>query len=68
MEAYLGGVLESLKVFYQVTPVAPAEKAAQEPPAAPLEESALAAPEKASSKPTATKTSKRSGKKKSSGA
>jgi hypothetical protein len=38
MEAYLGGVLESLKVFYQVTPAAPVEEAAQEAPAAPPEE------------------------------
>ena len=68
MEAYLGGVLESLKVFYHATSVAPVEKAAQEPPAAPPEESASAAPEKASSKPNAAKTSERSGKKKSSGA
>jgi hypothetical protein len=70
MEAYLGGVLESLKVFYQVTPVAPVEKAAQEPesPAAPPEESAPAAPGNASPKPKSAKTSEQSGKKKSSGA
>ena len=67
MEAYLGGVLESLKVFYHATSVAPVEKAAQEPPAAPLEESTPAAPGKASPEPNSAKAGKKTGKTKSSG-
>jgi len=52
MEAYLGGVLESLKGFYRLSAAAPVKKAAP------------AAPKKASPKPSSAKTSKQSGKKK----
>jgi hypothetical protein len=51
-EAYLGGVLESLKVFYALSPTAPVEK------------SAPAAPGKSSPKSSSAKKSTQSGKKK----
>ncbi len=51
-EAYLGGVLESLKVFYAVSPAAPVKK------------SVPAVPRKASPKPSSAKKSKQSRKKK----
>lgn len=64
MEAYLGGVLESLKGFYRLSPAAPAEKAAPASPAVPAKKAAPAAPGKASRKPSAATTKKKSGKKK----
>ena len=64
MEAYLGGVLESLKGFYRLSPAAPAEKAAPASPAVPAKKAAPAAPRKASRKPSAATTKKKSGKKK----
>jgi len=51
-EAYLGGVLESLKVFYALSPPAPVQKSAPE------------APTKSSPKSSVTQKSKRSGEKK----
>ena len=64
MEAYLGGVLESLKGFYRLSSAAPAKKAAPASPAVPVKKAAPAAPRKASRKPSATTTKKKSGKKK----
>jgi len=63
-EAYLGGVLESLKVFYRLSSAAPAKKAAPAPPAAPVKKAAPAAPKNALRKASSAKTRKKSGTKK----
>jgi hypothetical protein len=64
MEAYLGGVLESLKAFYTLSSAASVERAAPTPSVAPVEKASPAAPQKASRKPRSAKTSKQSGKEK----
>ena len=64
MEAYVGGVLESLKVFYRLSSAAPAKEAAPAPLAAPIKKTAPAGPKNALRKASSAKTSKRSGKKK----
>jgi len=64
MEAYVGGVLESLKVFYMLSSAAPAKEAAPAPLAAPIKKTAPAGPKNALRKASLAKTSKRSGKKK----
>jgi hypothetical protein len=64
MEAYLGGVLESLKGFYRLSPPDPVKKAAPASSAVSVKKSAPAAPGKASRKPSAATTKKKAGKKK----
>jgi hypothetical protein len=54
MEAYLGGVLESLKVFYASLPPAPVEKSAPAAPRKPAPKSHSGTKSKASSKKKAT--------------
>jgi len=64
MEAYLGGVLESLKVFYRVPSAAPPEKSEPVPTAAPVRKVVPAARKNALRKASPAQTRKKSGTKK----
>ena len=50
MEAYLGGVLEALKVFYRLPAAAAVKKTAAAKAAAPVKKAAPASPKHASSR------------------
>ena len=66
MEAYLGGVLESLKVFYRLPAAAAVKKTAPAKAAAPVKKAAPAARKNAPRKASAAKTRKKAATKKTS--
>ena len=66
MEAYLGAVLESLKVFYRLAPAAPAKKATPARAVAPGKKAARPASKKALHKASLAKTRKKAATKKTS--